>query len=431
MRTLLDNREFVRLFSGRLVTNAGDSLYYIAAMWLVYELTGSEFYTGVAAFLILAPSSLQFLFGPLVDRLPLRGLLVGTQVAQGVLVLAIPLAHLAGLLSVWVVLVVTPLLSLLNQPVYPAESAALPRIVEREELVAANSAFSLAYQGVDAGFNALAGLLVAAVGAIWLFALDSVTFAVAALLFAGLRVRGAERAEGTPTAERDETTLDTGDETAADGGRTDGGATSYLADLRAGIGYVRGTLITKVLVGSVGANAAFGAAMGVLPAYGDTLGGSAAYGFLIAGIGGGLFAGALVAGALDDLSLGALVIGGFLASAALWVAAVAASWLPATALLFALAFVPIGVTNVLLISMVQALVPEGLLGRVSAVMASASAGATPLGALVGGTAASALSTPVVVAATGVSFAVLAAYWFVSPRLRRLPRVGRVETLVVE
>jgi len=43
---LLRNPSFLLLWSGRVVTNIADSIYYIAAMWLVYDLTGDAFYTG-------------------------------------------------------------------------------------------------------------------------------------------------------------------------------------------------------------------------------------------------------------------------------------------------------------------------------------------------------------------------------------------------
>ncbi|WP_254543003.1 MFS transporter [Halomarina pelagica] len=413
--------DFVRLFVGRVVTNAGDSVYYIASMWLVYDLTGSTFYTGLAAFLAMLPTTLQFLFGPLVDRTPLRPLLVTTQLAQAGLVAAIPLAAWTGYLSVWLVLAVMPALSLLNQPVYPAQSAALPRIVDREDLVAANSAFSLSYQGVDAAFNALAGLLVALVGTTVLFLLDSLSFLVAALAFATLRVRPPTR-DPSPGGADD----------AVDGRvAVDGGKSSYLSELRVGVDFVRGSVIARILVGAVVTNLAFGAAMAVLPAYGDSLGGATAYGLLTASVGGGLLVGALLASALRRFPFGRLVVVGLSISAVLWVAAVALRWLPGTVALLLLSFVPVGATNVLLLSMTQVLVPEGLLGRVTAVITSVAAGATPFGALLGGAAADALSASAVMAATGVSFALLAAYWLLSPRLRRLPRVDAVETVALD
>lgn len=40
---ILKNRNFLLLFLGRIFTNIGDSLYYVAAMWLVYKLSGNPF----------------------------------------------------------------------------------------------------------------------------------------------------------------------------------------------------------------------------------------------------------------------------------------------------------------------------------------------------------------------------------------------------
>ncbi|MFC7188623.1 hypothetical protein ACFQL7_01320 [Halocatena marina] len=46
-------RQFRRLLVGRAVSILGDGLYSVAAMWLVYDLTGSTMYTGLAGALAL------------------------------------------------------------------------------------------------------------------------------------------------------------------------------------------------------------------------------------------------------------------------------------------------------------------------------------------------------------------------------------------
>jgi hypothetical protein len=154
---LLKNRNFAALFFGRMVTNIGDSLYYVAAMWLVFELGGSAFYTGLAGFLTLLPGTLQFLTGPIVDKLQIQKLLVWTQVLQAFLVLLIPAAYYAGVLSVAFILVIMPIIAAIEQFAYPGQSALLPRIIRKDQLVKGNSLFSFAYQGVDLAFNAIAG----------------------------------------------------------------------------------------------------------------------------------------------------------------------------------------------------------------------------------------------------------------------------------
>jgi MFS family permease len=394
MRRLFDNPQFRRLFAGRLVTNAGDSLYAVATMWLVYSLSGSTFYTGLAGFLTFGMQAAQAFVGPLVDRWSLRRTLVGTQAAQAVLVLIIPAAYLLGALTVEIVLVVMPLLSLLNQFVYPAQTAALPRIVAEDELADANAAFSFAYQGSEAAFNALGGVLIAAVGAVSLFVVNSLTFAIAVLLFAGLRVPPAERHP------------------------EDG--EGYLEELRAGASFLRASSLWWLFGASILANAIFGGTIAVLPAFAEGLGGADTYGFLLAALAVGSVLGALVAGRFQQHAFGRLAVVGFAASALAWVGALLVPGRPATVALFALAMVPVGVTNVLAATLVQKLVPAGLLGRVTAVVGSAATAAMPLGALLGGALGAVYGPEAVLWAGVVAFAWLVVYSALVPAIRWLP-----------
>jgi MFS family permease len=401
MHHLFRNADFRRLFLGRVVTNAGDSLYSVAAMWLVYSLTGSTFFTGLAGFLTLGMQALQAFVGPLVDRWPLRRTLLLTQAAQGVLVLVIPAAHFLGVLTVWLVLTVMPLVSLLNQFVYPAGTAALPRIVDEEDLTAANSLFAMTYQGAELVFNALAGLLVVAVGAVALFAVDSLTFAVAVALFAGLRV---------PTA------------------TTEADRTGYLTELREGFSFVRGSVVVWLFGASVVANGLLGATVAVLPAFAELRGGPELYGFLLAGLAAGTLAGTLVAGRFEAVPFGRLGVVGYTLSALAWVAALLAPSPAFTVALFALAFVPVGVTNVVAVTLFQRLVPDALLGRVMAVLGSAGTAVMPLGALIGGAAGEFYGPVAVMYAGGVGFLWIVAYILAVPALRRFPAATAVEPL---
>jgi len=413
MRDLFRNADFARLFAGRLVTNAGDSLYAVAAMWLVYSLSGSTFYTGLAGFLTMGPQALQVFVGPLVDRWPVRSVLVSTQALQGVLVLVIPLAAWLGVLSVPLVLVVMPAVALLNQFVYPAQTAVLPRLVEREQLTAANSALSFAYQGTDMVFNGLAGLLVAAIGATALYLVDSVTFAAAVALFVGLHIPPAENPD---------------DDAGADAADPDGGQSGYVTDLRAGFSFVRGTVLVWMFGTGIVANALLGATIAVLPAFAAARGGPGTYGLLMAGVSAGILVGALSAPRFDGVPFGRLSIGAFAAGAVAWFAALAAPSTTATVVVFSLAFVPIGVTNVVAAAMMQRLVPESLLGRVTALIGSASTAIMPLGSLLGGAAGDAFGAPAVMVAGGLGMLWIVVYVAAIPALRTLPPAVEAETL---
>lgn len=409
--SLRSNVTFLRLFGGRVVTNVGDSLYYVATMWLVFELTGSTLFTGLAGFFTRVPSSLQFLFGPLADRYELRRLLVSTQVVQGVAVLLVPLAAAAGVLSVWLLILLVPLLGFLNQVVYPAQSAALPAVTDGDdELVRANSLFAATGQGTDVVFNAVGGGVIAAVGPISLFLVDSATFGLAVLLFWGVSV---ERA----TASSDD---GDGEETLAAAAR------AYADDIRTSIDYVRGSTLTKMYGAATVANFGSGAVFAVLPAYADGVGGAEAYGYLLSAIALGTLVGALGASFVDDYPYGGIVIVGNVVSALAFAAVVVVSSLPVVLVLAFVGTVPIGVNNVVVSSIVQSAVDSEVLGRVVAVLQSVTTAAMPVGNLAGGAVGSVRSPVDVVLLLATIQALVAVAYLIDSELRTIPSVGDVD-----
>jgi MFS family permease len=168
--------------------------------------------------------------------------------------------------------------------------------------------------------------------------------------------------------------------------------------------------------------------MAALPAFADAVGGAGAYGTLMAAFAAGNLSGAVLAGRLDHYPFGWLSIACFAVSGVAWTAAVSVSWVPATALLLGLSSVPMGITNVLLSSLVQAAVPEDKLGRVSSVLGSAATFGMPFGMLAGGAVAGILGPRAAMGAGGIAVLLFAGYWLALPSLRTLPAVGDIDTL---
>jgi MFS family permease len=403
--SLRRNTNFIRLLLGRLVTNAGDSLYTIAGIWLVYDLTQSEFYTGIAGALLLLPPALQFISGPLVDRWPLTRTLVWTQLIQAVLILSIPVAASAGHLSVELLLLIIPLLSLLNQFVYPAQNAALPRIVSGSQLTRANSAFSFANQGTNTVFRAMGGILIALLGAVSLFIVDAVTFALAVVLFTGVRIP-------TPT--------DTTDE----GSSID--IYGYISDLHDGIEWLRGTVFAEMMFTTAITNFGSGVMIAVLPAFAALRGGSILYGVLYGAIGGGLLIGALVASRLDHIKYGSIRIVGLGVGFLLWLGAVYSPWPALTVILFVLTGIPVGITNVMGQTLIQTVTPDDLLGRVTSVDASVATLTVPIGSFLGGIVSSAVGIVMTMTIAAFSFGFVSLYCAIRPRLRHLPAMNDID-----
>lgn len=417
LRQLLAKRSVRRLLGGRLVSLAGNDLYTVATLWLVYSLTGSTLLTGVAGFLSRAPGALGLLLGPLVDRSPLGRVLVGSELAGMALVAVVPLADAAGLLSVELVLAVVPLVALAGELSGPAETAAVPRIVEESLLVRLNAVYRVSSGAVDTAANGVAGLAVAAIGAVPLFAVNAATFGVAAFLFAGVRVPAS-----TDGAE-DSGHSEPGD---APGEDANGRLAEYRQELRAGLGLLTGSLLGHMLAAATAANALAGVRTAVLPAYADGIGGAATYGLLLAGLTGGGLVGSFAGGALEGVSFGRLSVVGFAAAGLLLAAGVLAGGPLATTALFGAATVGTGAYSVLASAAVQTGVPNEMLGRASAVIGSAIGVAVPVGTLAGGVAGDLLGARPVLLLSAAGYLLAAGYWLVVPALRRFPPLERLE-----
>jgi hypothetical protein len=397
-RALFQNSGFRRLYGARALGRVGDKLYFVAATWLAYQLTGSTAVTGLVVFLSRIPTVVGFAFGPVVDRARLDRLLLYSELAQAAVVFVVPLAAATGALSVPVLLAVVPALALLRRLSAPAEQAALPRLVADERLARANSLDSATVKSLGALAEAASGALLVLVGASALFALNGLTFLATAALFAGLAVPATD-ATGTSQAPRE-----------------------YLADLRDGLALVRRSAVGRLVVTAALAGAATGAATAVLPAFATGFGGADAYGLLVAALTVGTLGGSLLAPRLEGVPFAHVAVAGFAVAALGRVVAAYAGWPPLVYASVAVSTVPLGAYNVLVSTMLQVGVPNDHLARVSATAGSLSAVVGPFGVLAGGWLGDVVGAPTVVALSGLGLLAPLALFVGLPGLRGLPSV---------
>ncbi|WP_100488398.1 MFS transporter [Sporolactobacillus pectinivorans] len=406
MKVLFHNKSFSLLFFGRLIGNIGDSLYYIAAMWLAYDLGGSPFFSGLAGFLTLLPEFFSFFVGPIVDRVALKKVLIVPVLIQGVLVLFVPGLYLFHSLTVVGVLVIMPLIGLFGLFPYPAENALIRKLVSEQYLVKANSAMSFAYQGTDLVFSSAGGLLIAVIGAVSLYFVDSLTFFLTVILFALLHLR--HQANSNHMKAR---------------------SSSYRADLSEGLHFVVQPLIVKMLLPFLISNFVLSGVFAVMPAFSRQMGGPVIYGILMACYTAGFLVGTLLSSFVSHrFSIGRAVIYGYGCSGILWILMdlAASRSVSLACVLLALANIPIGATNILFSSFFQIVPPPNMIGRVSAITESLIAAAMPLGSLAGGTLASSAGNHAMIISQGVVITMIAAYWLMTKNLRRLPDIEHLK-----
>ncbi len=415
---IFKNRNFSLLFIGRILTNIGDSLYAVAAMWLVYSLGGSTLYTGIAGFLSILPRIIQLFSGPMIDRIPLRGLLVYTQLFQALLLLIVPISHYFHFLTVGLVLAITPILTTINMWFYPAQMSALPKILDKKQLTQGNSLFSIAYQGIDVACNAVSGALIVVLGAVSLYLWNSLGFFIGALLFTQLRLK-------TPIINTPNNDNSTSKSTSS---QQHNPMKNYFKDMKEGLRFIFATPLSRIQLGIIVVNAAGGATFTVMPAFANSLGGAGVYGILLMAQACGSLLGAVLAPymRIERLRLGYMFAAAFVLSGAAWSLSVFSHWTWLVVLVYGLAWFPGGVTNVIINTVIQKAVPERSLGTVFAAASGLSGIAMPLGSLIGGALGLIAASSSVIAICGITVLGVGIYWMLDPVSRRLPSSNEVD-----
>ncbi|HEX7381334.1 MAG TPA: MFS transporter [Nevskiaceae bacterium] len=193
-RRLLLTSRFRYLWAGQVISQVGDGLNKIALLWFVYTLTGSAMKMTVVGVLESVPPVLLSPFlGVFIDRLPKKQLLIGLDLTRAVLITLIPLLYLLGLLNLYGIYGLTFANALVSAAFGPTMAAAIPRMVHRDELTAANGLIQSATTfGVLVG-PALGGFLASLMGAQNVLYIDAVTFLFSAACLTLVRVHEVDR----------------------------------------------------------------------------------------------------------------------------------------------------------------------------------------------------------------------------------------------
>ena len=344
-------------FAGSLASNVGTWMQRTAQSWIVlteltdHDATALGIVTGLqfGPQLLLAPYA-----GVLADRFPKRRVLACTQVAMGLLALALGLIITLGVAELWHVYLFALLLGVAASFDAPARQGLVAELVEPELLSNAVALNSTSFNGARLVGPAVAGVLTVWIGSGPVFLVNAATFA------ATLWALGAMRAEELRSPPR---------------------APRGPGQLREGLRYVAGRgdlvaiLVAMFLLSTFGLNfPVFTATMSTMAFDRD----ADAFGLLNSVIAIGSVAGALVAARRDRPRFRVLVASLALFGVSCGVAALAPDYWT-----FAIALVPVGFTAISSLNTANALVQGSteptMRGRVMALYLAVLLGGAPVG----------------------------------------------------
>jgi len=190
------NRDFRRLFLASVISLGGDWFLFVALGGLVLQVTGEAISVGI----LIVSQELPIFFatpwaGWLTDRFDRRRLMILCDVARTV----ICVAFLAvGPQNLWLAYALLACLSIFTAVFDPASSAAIPNLVDPRDLPTANALSGSLWGTMLAVGAALGGIVATIFGRDTAFLVDAASFAVSALLLAGVRRRFSEDRDGEP-----------------------------------------------------------------------------------------------------------------------------------------------------------------------------------------------------------------------------------------
>jgi predicted MFS family arabinose efflux permease len=197
--TPLRRPAFARLWAAGLVSDAGDWMLFIALPVVVYGLTGSALGTSIAFVAELAPAVLLApVAARIADRYDRRRVLLAVTVVQAIALLPLLAVHArADLPILYGVIMTEATLSALFEP---TKNALLPTLLCSDELVGGNALVGLNQNLGRLIGGPTGGVLLAAGGLPAVVAVDVASFAVAAVLLAGLPRVDRTAPSAVPTA---------------------------------------------------------------------------------------------------------------------------------------------------------------------------------------------------------------------------------------
>ncbi|MEI8061459.1 MAG: MFS transporter [Candidatus Berkelbacteria bacterium] len=175
---ILKKRDFSRIWTAQILSQIVSNMLNFALILHIYDLTGS---LTTISLVLIASTVPSVIFGPfsgvITDRVRYKKVLIYTNILRFlVAILLIPAAH-----NTLAILEIIFLMSAISQFFAPAEMSSIPLIVDRSEIVAANSIYiATLYGSLIIGYG-IAGPILGLIGSSWLFVLVAMAYLISAI----------------------------------------------------------------------------------------------------------------------------------------------------------------------------------------------------------------------------------------------------------
>lgn len=365
------------LLTGRLISTLGDSIYSVAIMWYIFDVTKDAFITSVTSAIIFTPGILSAFAGPVIDHFNRKKMMLIAQIIQLFIMIFIAVMFYLNLMPISVLLFSLFILGLIEVVEGNAESALSPLVMEEDELIGYNSFVSTGSTMIGVIAKLITVWLVMKAGIESVYFLNAATFFLAVLLFSKIKYNHIDN--GVFNTEIYKTSI-------TDGWRYFVGNKLFLFTLPAMIANFTGSLTNAIL-----------------PAFTYSRGGDYAYGYYLTVSVVFALIGSLITPIFKDVDINKILMISPLISGVCMVLTAVASNYYASIFFYGLITLPNMVLNISMFTYIQKMVDNKVLARVGTIMNALCMVAMPVGSLLGGVVAKQFGVDVPIYISGIGF----------------------------
>lgn len=377
------------LLTGRLISALGDSIYSVAIMWYIFDVTKDAFITSVTSAIIFTPGILSAFAGPVIDHFNRKKMMLIAQIMQLFIMIFIAVMFYLNLMPISVLLFSLFILGLIEVVEGNAESALSPLVMEEDELIGYNSFVSTGSTMIGVIAKLITVWLVMKAGIESVYFLNAATFFLAVLFFSKIKYNHIDN--GVFNTEIYKNSI-------SDGWKYFVGNKLFLFTLPAMIANFTGSMTNAIL-----------------PAFTYSRGGDYAYGhYLTASV---IFAliGSLITPKFKDIDINKILMISPLISGVCMILTVIITNYYASIFFYGLVTLPIMVLNISMFTYIQKMVDNKVLARVGTIMNALCMVAMPVGSLLGGAVAKQFGVDVPIYISGIGFMSLTAVFLLLQR----------------
>jgi MFS family permease len=187
----LNSRNYRLFFIGQSISLIGTWMQQVALSWLVYRLTGSALLLGIVAFSTQIPIFLfSALAGVYIDRHNRHRILILTQSLGMLQAFIMAALVLTDTITVWMIIVLSVFLGLINTLDFPARQTFVMEIIEKKEdlsnAIALNSSLFNSARLIG---PSIGGILIAVIGEGLCFLINGISFLSVIFCLLAMHVR--------------------------------------------------------------------------------------------------------------------------------------------------------------------------------------------------------------------------------------------------